>query len=850
MSLSQEIRHHCVPDFSKAGSFFTKEAVYNGYKTVRGAIHVPFFPAFHRPGWLLRYVVGPYDAFWRESVLADFWAGITVALLLIPQALSYATIANMPPINGLYASVLPSAVYTFFGSSMQLAVGAVAICCLLIGALVSQYGVVPGSEESVQLGGEIALATGTILTVMSILNMGNLIRYISFPVMSGFTSAAASLIAMNQIKHMFGFTNSYFPQTGDGKAEENWQVMDWIIKNYGVAVTPSPTSKPSFLPTAVPTFVSGATYANGGNSPAPTSAIAFPTASPTPKPSSFAPTKEWSDASNWGGLPANAKSALAKSNINWQGEGKSNLNPYSIAICFGLWIVLALINSMRKRFKATPERKKSTCFKIWTTVSAISPFFAIIIGAGIAAKIKQEDDQDNWNIVWLGKKYGLADAGANHNYYKYSLKVVGPVASGINILRTPSLKWPFGTLLVDVIPLTLIAFMESWAVARKMAVISNELHVLNASQELWAIGLANLLASVGSAFPVAGSFSRSSLNLASGARTPLSKVTTLIVLIITLTSLTETFGYIPQAALAAVIIASVTSLIDLRDFWNAWKYSKKDFFVMIFTANFTFVFDTKWGLLAGIGMSFAIYIGELAFASESAPKKLFSHHKENNGIEVIKLESDLVFLTAARVKDFLTSAVFKSPVKATKEEQSIHTRAFNAVHGAFDYVVQPNLIKPFHPEQPVAVVVDFAAVHHVDISGAYAIQEWAQNARADGILIVFINTSDGIFKFFDNFGMKSDSTTEKVDLDAYADKISLAIRKVESKVEDAWSTKSGKGGGATSGKVRRGTAFASELQMDTDEERPASASSDEWDTVNGGKVRRAAAETELVKSQV
>jgi len=844
VSLSQEIRHHCIPDFSKAGSFFTKEAAYNGYKTVRGAIHVPFFPAFHRPGWLLRYAVGPYDAFWRESVLADLWAGITVALLLIPQALSYATIANMPPINGLYASVLPSAVYTFFGSSMQLAVGAVAICCLLIGALVSQYGVVPGSEESVQLGGEIALATGTILTVMSILNMGNLIRYISFPVMSGFTSAAASLIAMNQIKHMFGFTNSYFPQTGDGKAHENWQVMEWIIYNYGVAVTPSPTSKPSFLPTAVPTWAP-----NGGTS-APTPAIAFPTAAPTPKPSSFAPTKEWSDAKNWGGLPANAKSALAKSNINWQAEGKSNLNPYSIAICFGLWIVLALINSMRKRFKATPERKKSICFKIWTTVSAIAPFFAIIIGAGIAAKIKQEDNEDTWNIVWLGQKYGLADAGANHNYYKYSLKVVGPVVSGLNILRTPTLKWPFGELLVDVIPLTLIAFMESWAVARKMAVISNELHILNASQELWAIGLANLLASVGSAFPVAGSFSRSSLNLASGARTPLSKVTTLIVLIITLTSLTETFGYIPQAALAAVIIASVTSLIDLRDFWNAWKYSKKDFFVMIFTANFTFVFDTKWGLLAGIGMSFAIYIGELAFASESAPKKLFSHHKENNGIEVIKLESDLVFLTAARVKDFLTSAVFKTPVKATKEEQSIHTRAFNAVHGAFDFVVQPNLIKPFHPEQPVAVVVDFAAVHHVDISGAYAIQEWAQNARADGILIVFINTSDGIFKFFDNFGMKSDSTTEKVDLDAYADKISLAIRKVESKVEDAWSTKSGKGGGATSGKVRRGTAFASELQMDTDEERPASASSDEWDTVNGGKVRRAAAETELDKSQV
>jgi len=234
-------------------------------------------------------------------------------------------------------------------------------------------------------------------------------------------------------------------------------------------------------------------------------------------------------------------------------------------------------------------------------------------------------------------------------------------------------------------------------------------------------------------------------------------------------------------------MASISGLIDVRDFWNAWKYSKKDFFVMIFTANFTFVFDTSWGLLAGIGMSFAIYIAELAFASESAPKKLFSHHKENNGIEVIKLESDLVFLTAARVKDFLTSAVFKAPVEAAKEEQSIHTRAFNAVHKAFDYVIQPNLINAFHPEQPVAVVVDFAAVHLIDYSGGQAIKEWADNARADGILIVLINTSDDITTYLNNYGVKSDSTTEKVDLDAYADKIYLKIRKPEGKVEDTWS---------------------------------------------------------------
>lgn len=86
-------------------------------------IHLPYFPAFHRPGWLFRYIIGPYDKEIAQMFVSDFVAGLTVAMTLVPQAISYAGLANMPVINGLYASVLPSATYVFFGSSMQLMVG-------------------------------------------------------------------------------------------------------------------------------------------------------------------------------------------------------------------------------------------------------------------------------------------------------------------------------------------------------------------------------------------------------------------------------------------------------------------------------------------------------------------------------------------------------------------------------------------------------------------------------------------------------------------------------------------------------------------------------------------------------
>jgi MFS superfamily sulfate permease-like transporter len=74
---------------------------------VRSWIHIPYFPSFHRPGWLLRYLVGPYDHHWATGIFSDFGAGLTVALTLVPQGLSYSKLANLPPINGLCKSLIP-----------------------------------------------------------------------------------------------------------------------------------------------------------------------------------------------------------------------------------------------------------------------------------------------------------------------------------------------------------------------------------------------------------------------------------------------------------------------------------------------------------------------------------------------------------------------------------------------------------------------------------------------------------------------------------------------------------------------------------------------------------------------
>jgi SulP family sulfate permease len=188
----------------------------------------------------LRYICGPHDAHLLESFLSDIWAGITVALTLIPQGLSYAGLANLPAVNGLYAAVLPSASYTFFGSAMQLAVGPVAIVSLLVGTLVNQY--VPNyatdTQAAIDTAAQASLCCGIILTIMAVFNMGDFINFLAQPVMSGFTSAAACLIGLNQLKNAFGYTVAV-PQAGQEHYEYNYQVMQWWADNWNLHTYPN-----------------------------------------------------------------------------------------------------------------------------------------------------------------------------------------------------------------------------------------------------------------------------------------------------------------------------------------------------------------------------------------------------------------------------------------------------------------------------------------------------------------------------------------------------------------------------------------------------------------------------------
>jgi sulfate permease, SulP family len=148
-------------------------------------------------------VVGQLEGYDRTRFRSDLSAGLTVGVMLIPQGMAYALIAGMPPIYGLYASLVPLLVYAALGTSRQLSVGPVAIVSLLVAA-----GVEPLAggdiQRHIELALLLALMVGTIQFAMGLLRFGFLTNFLSHPVLAGFTSAAAIIIGASQLRHLVG----------------------------------------------------------------------------------------------------------------------------------------------------------------------------------------------------------------------------------------------------------------------------------------------------------------------------------------------------------------------------------------------------------------------------------------------------------------------------------------------------------------------------------------------------------------------------------------------------------------------------------------------------------------------
>ncbi|WP_291787709.1 solute carrier family 26 protein [Cecembia sp.] len=171
----------------------------------------------------------------KSDIHGDLSAGLTVGIMLIPQGMAYAMLAGLEPIHGLYAVTVPLLLYAIFGTSRQLAVGPVAMVSLLTAAGIASLNA-DSPEQYLLYALSLAFLVGLIQFGMGILRLGFVVNFLSHPVISGFTSAAAIIIGLSQIKHLFriNLPNSEHIQEMVVAIAQNIGDIHWLTFGIGV----------------------------------------------------------------------------------------------------------------------------------------------------------------------------------------------------------------------------------------------------------------------------------------------------------------------------------------------------------------------------------------------------------------------------------------------------------------------------------------------------------------------------------------------------------------------------------------------------------------------------------------
>jgi MFS superfamily sulfate permease-like transporter len=245
--------------------------------------------------------------------------------------------------------------------------------------------------------------------------------------------------------------------------------------------------------------------------------------------------------------------------------------------------------------------------------------------------------------------------------------VVGNVPKGLPTLGIPQVKTAVVLkLLPAAIIISLLGFMEAIAIAKAMA--SKTGQRIDPNQELIGQGVANIMGSIGQSYPTSGSFSRSAVNLQSGAVTGLSSVITSIVVVIALLFLTPLLYHLPNATLAAVIMMAVIGLLNVSGFVHAWKTQWYDGAISIITFIFTLVFapHLEKGIYVGVVLSLGMFlyksmrpkISSLSRHEDESLREIGAHQLAAcEYIDLIRFEGPLFFANASYLEEEIDSRI-------------------------------------------------------------------------------------------------------------------------------------------------------------------------------------------------
>lgn len=247
-------------------------------------------------------------------------------------------------------------------------------------------------------------------------------------------------------------------------------------------------------------------------------------------------------------------------------------------------------------------------------------------------------------------------------FHPSSITLVGDIPQGLPNFSVPKNFGHAKSLIPTALLITGVAILESVGIAKALAAKNG--YELDSNQELFGLGVANILGSFFSAYPTTGSFSRSAVNHESGAKTGVSGIITGIIMGCALLFMTPLFTDVPQCALAAIVISAVMGLVDYDEAIFLWRVDKKDFLLWTITTGTTLFLGIEIGVLIGVGASLAFVIHESAnphiavlgrlpgttvYRNIQQYPEAYTYH----GIVIVRIDSPIYFANISYIKDRL-----------------------------------------------------------------------------------------------------------------------------------------------------------------------------------------------------
>jgi len=559
--------------------------------------------------------IGWFKDYSLPTLQRDAIGGLTVALVLVPQSMAYAQLAGLPAYYGLYAAFLPPMVAALFGSSRQLATGPVAVVSLMTATALEPLATA-GSASFIAYAVLLALLVGVFQLALGVLRLGLVVNFLSHPVVSGFTNAAALIIASSQLSKLFGvyvdkaehhYETIYNVITA-ALSYSHWPTIGMAVLAFAIMIFLKrmyPRVPNVLVAVVVTTLLS---WALGFEHNERVDLAEFESASVKESIAEFNLTLQIIERTSADRLRQSTK---LKQIEDLHGVHSTQFLQQRLK----MEINTLKIDELKDEIYEDRARLRAMRFRAAAGTDGIRRYYlrgqvpAGLEGDGRTWRIKVGNNPIDVSAV------PLTGGGA----------VVGTIPSGLPAMTVPKLDFSIMLNLFSMaIIISLLGFMEAISIAKAMAAKTGQR--LDPNQELIGQGLANILGSFGQSYPVSGSFSRSAVNLQAGAVSGLSNVFSSLIVVIVLLFFTPLLYHLPQAVLAAIIMMAVIGLVNVNTFIHAWKAQKYDGAIAIisFVCTLAFAPHLDRGIMIGVVLS----IGLLLLRNIKPDMALLSRHTD------------------------------------------------------------------------------------------------------------------------------------------------------------------------------------------------------------------------------